>query len=84
MKIRCAFISAPSLSILTSVPDRVARFLLVHDTQTGKNVPNEYKMYQMVTKYPTSPQKIPNGNKIYTNIFQSKALQNRPKLGFLV
>jgi hypothetical protein len=37
------------------VQSRVARFLLVHDTQTGKNVPNEYKMYQMVTKYPKSP-----------------------------
>jgi hypothetical protein len=27
---------------------RVARFFLVHDTKTAKNVPNEYKMYQMV------------------------------------
>jgi hypothetical protein len=34
---------------------RAARFLLVHDTQTGKNVPNEYKMYQKVIKYPKSP-----------------------------
>jgi hypothetical protein len=24
---------------------RVARFLLIHDTRTGKNVPNEHKMY---------------------------------------
>jgi hypothetical protein len=31
---------------------RVARFFLVHDTKTGKNVPNEHKMYQMVIKYP--------------------------------
>jgi hypothetical protein len=29
---------------------RVARFFLVHDTKTGKNVPNEYKMYQTSTK----------------------------------
>jgi hypothetical protein len=27
-------------------------FSLVHDTKTGKNVPNEHKMYQMVIKYP--------------------------------
>jgi hypothetical protein len=31
---------------------RVARFITVHDTKTGKNVPNKYKMYQMVLKYP--------------------------------
>jgi hypothetical protein len=24
---------------------RVARFFLVHDTKTGKNGPNKYKMY---------------------------------------
>jgi hypothetical protein len=33
----------------------VARFLLVHDTKTGKNVPNQHKMYQMVIKYPECP-----------------------------
>jgi hypothetical protein len=44
---------------------RVARFLLVHDTQAGKNVPNGKKMYQMVKKYPKYPQNIPNGHKIY-------------------
>jgi hypothetical protein len=27
---------------------RVARFFLVHDTKTGKNVPHEHKMYQDV------------------------------------
>jgi hypothetical protein len=34
---------------------RIARFFFVHDTKTGKNVPNEYKMHQMVIKYPKSP-----------------------------
>jgi hypothetical protein len=34
---------------------RVARFLLVNDTKMGKNVPNEYKMNQMVIKYPKAP-----------------------------
>jgi hypothetical protein len=31
---------------------RVARFFFVHDTETGKNVPNEHKIYQMVINYP--------------------------------
>jgi hypothetical protein len=30
---------------------RVARFFLVHDTKTGKNVPNEHKMYQMLIQF---------------------------------
>jgi hypothetical protein len=30
----------------------VARFFLEYDTKTGKNVPNEYKMYRTVIKYP--------------------------------
>jgi hypothetical protein len=60
---------------------RVARFFLV---------PNPEKMYQMNTNEP-------NGHKIshmslkywqiaikYINIFQSKAPQNLPELGFLV
>jgi hypothetical protein len=60
---------------------RVARFLLVRDTKTGK-------------KCPQSAQNVPNGHKIYLkifqmaikyiNIFQSSALKNLPKLGFLV
>jgi hypothetical protein len=29
-------------------------FFLVYDTKTRKNVPNEYKMYQMIIKYPKS------------------------------
>jgi hypothetical protein len=31
--------------------NRVARFFLVDDTKTGKNVPNEDKMYHMVIEY---------------------------------
>jgi hypothetical protein len=38
-----------------AVQSRVARFFLVHDTNAGKNVPNEHKMYQMVMKYPKCP-----------------------------
>jgi hypothetical protein len=40
----------------------------------------------MVIKYTKCPYNIPNGHKIctYFNIFPSKALQNLPKLGFLV
>jgi hypothetical protein len=62
---------------------RFDRFILVHDTKTGKNVPNEHKSYQMVIKCPTYP-KIFQMAKKYFNIFQSKALQNLPELGFLV
>jgi hypothetical protein len=62
---------------------RVARFFLVHATKTGK-------MYQMRTKCTQCSKNIPNLHKIfqmaikYINIFLSKALQNVPKLGFLV
>jgi hypothetical protein len=34
---------------------RVARFFLVHDTKTGKNVTNENKKYQTVIKHPICP-----------------------------
>jgi hypothetical protein len=44
-------------------------FSLKHDNQTGKNVPNEYKRYQMVIKYPKCPENIPNGHKIYIPTF---------------
>jgi hypothetical protein len=37
---------------MAQITYRVARFVLVHDTKTGKNVPNEHKMYQIVIKYP--------------------------------
>jgi hypothetical protein len=53
----CRLISHKT-SIEFSVPallDRVARFFLVHDTKTGKNVPCEHNMYRMVTKYPKYP-----------------------------
>jgi hypothetical protein len=62
---------------------RVARFFLVENTKTGKNIPN----YHIITKW---PQNISDGRKIdqivikYTKIFHSKTLQNLPKLGFLV
>jgi hypothetical protein len=32
---------------------------------SGKNVPNEHKMYGTVIKYPKYPRNIPNGYKIY-------------------
>jgi hypothetical protein len=33
-----------------SVSEQGCQIFFVHDTQTGKNVPNEHKMYQMNTK----------------------------------
>jgi hypothetical protein len=68
------------------IETRVARFFLVHDTKTGK-------MYQMNTNDHKCTKwlcNIPNVSKIlqmsiqYLNIFQSKALKNSPKSGFLV
>jgi hypothetical protein len=54
-------------------------------TKWTQNVPIKHKMYQMVIKYP----KISAKNSkwpynICINIYQSKALQKWPELGFLV
>jgi hypothetical protein len=66
---------------------RVARFLLFHTYQNRKK-------YQMTKNYTTRQYIVPNGRKIvqmvikYNNILHvhvySKALQNIPKIGFLV
>jgi hypothetical protein len=59
--------------------DRVARFLLVQHTKTGK-------IWQITIKYTKLPQNMPNRCKIdkmlmkCTNIFLCKAPQNLPKL----
>jgi hypothetical protein len=56
---------------------------------SGHNKPKQGYIYQIATKLPDG-HKTPNGNKIdqtaikFTNIFHCKALQNLPKLGFLV
>jgi hypothetical protein len=53
-------------------------------------IPKPEKMYQMNTKCTKWSQNTLNIHKIfqiaiqYINVFQSKALQNLPKLGFLV
>jgi hypothetical protein len=49
---------------------RVARFFLLQNTNTGKNIPNYRKIYPMAIEY--------------SKIFHSNTLQNLPKLGFLV
>jgi hypothetical protein len=38
---------------------------LVHDTKTGKNVPNDHKPCQKAVNYTKWPYVIPNGHKIY-------------------
>jgi hypothetical protein len=63
------------LSLISKLPKQGCQVFLVHDTKTGKNVPNEHKMYQMVIKYTNVPNIFPMTIK-YINIFQSKALQN--------
>jgi hypothetical protein len=47
---------------------RVARFILLKNTKTGDNVPNEHKIYPMAKKY-TKWQKysVPRPSKIYPN-----------------
>jgi hypothetical protein len=51
--------------------------------KTGKNVPIEHKMHQMVKKYPEMSVKYSEMAIKYINIFQSKALQNLPNLGIV-
>jgi hypothetical protein len=58
----------------------VVRFFFGHDTKTGKNELNEQKINQMFIKYPKGHKTFQTDVK-YINIFQSKALQNLPKIG---
>jgi hypothetical protein len=77
---KIAQIVAQPVFLSTLMHNTVARFFLVQNTKTGKNIPNYHKIYQSVS----------NGRKIdqmvikYTKIAHSKTLQNLPKLGFLV
>jgi hypothetical protein len=41
-----------------------ARFYMLQRTETVKNIPNGFKIYQTDTKYTKWPQNIPNGHKI--------------------
>jgi hypothetical protein len=54
---------------------RVARFFLVQNTKTGKNIPNYYKLYQMSIKYNKRPLNWPSVHKIY----QQLPLQDPPR-----
>jgi hypothetical protein len=49
------FFSSATESAKAQLLCRVARFFLVHDSKTGKNVPNAHKIYQTAIKYPKSP-----------------------------
>jgi hypothetical protein len=62
---------------------RVARFFLVQNTKTGKNIPNYHKLYQISIKY-NKDHKMDQVSIKYINMFQCKTLQNLPKFGFLV
>jgi hypothetical protein len=44
-----------SQTLLVTLTDRVARFLLLRNTKTGRNVPKQFKMYQMVINFPKCP-----------------------------
>jgi hypothetical protein len=54
---------------------------LVHDTKTGKNVPNDHKLYQTIIKY-SKARKIFQMAIKYSIVFESKDLQNLPKWDF--
>jgi hypothetical protein len=43
----------PFAFVMLTIGSTVARFFLVHDTKTGKNVPNDHKMLRMVIEYST-------------------------------
>jgi hypothetical protein len=43
------------VQFLKPVLNMVARFVLVQDTKTGENMPNDHKIYHMATKYTTWP-----------------------------
>jgi hypothetical protein len=61
----------------SSVKSRVARFSLVQNTKTGKNIPDYHKIYQITTKYTRLPQNIPNGHKIFPMaVIQTKWSKN--------
>jgi hypothetical protein len=54
---------------------RVARFFLVQHTKTGKNIPNNHKIYQLATKYTKWQYNRPNGHKMNQHL----ALRDPPK-----
>jgi hypothetical protein len=43
----------------------VARFFLVQNKKTGRNIPNDHKMHQMAIRYFQWPPNKPNGHKMY-------------------
>jgi hypothetical protein len=74
---------AASIHPSVNLSARVARFFLTQYTKTGKTdqiaakLPNGNKMFQMAVVYYKRPKNI-------TNLLHSEALQNLPKLVFLV
>jgi hypothetical protein len=52
-----------------------ARIDLVKDTKTGRNIPNDHKMYQIAIQYNKWLQYIPN----FRKIFQHFPFQGPPK-----
>jgi hypothetical protein len=66
-----------------TVKTRVARFILVQNTKSGKNIPNYHEQNQMSIKY-KKDRKMDQVSIKYTNNFLCKTLQNLPKFVFLV
>jgi hypothetical protein len=76
-------INKHSHRVQLSVVNGVARFFLVQNTKTGKNVPNYHELFQMPINI-TKNRKMDQVSIKYTNIFQYKTLPNLPKFRFLV
>jgi hypothetical protein len=53
IRIAACLVQKNPQGIVSLVPVRVARFFLVQDTKTGKNIPNDHKIY------------LPNAHKIF-------------------
>jgi hypothetical protein len=72
----------PQLNLLFPI-SRIATFFLSQYTQTGKNIPNNYEIYQKVVNYSKWPQNIPNSYETYQMVVNySKWPQNIPILSF--
>jgi hypothetical protein len=59
----------------STLATRVARFFLVQNTKTGKNIPNYRELYQMSIEYNKRPHNGPSVHKIYQHL----PLQDPPK-----
>jgi hypothetical protein len=68
----CQLRPEEGLATRIRIQNRVARFFMIQQNKTGKNIPNRGKMYQMAGKF------LPNGHKIHK--YQYLPLQDSPQI----